>query len=149
MYKKALSLMLVSFLIQMICIAPVSAFAPTNTETERVARMKERIGAAQLEKKRVVITPRDGTKLNGRISEVKEDSFVVSDEKTGATTEIRYEDATQVKAKGSGLSTGTKVLIGVGIAAAVVVLVLVAKPLGKSPFPKCNADMSNAPCNNN
>jgi hypothetical protein len=71
MYKRALSLMLVSFLIQMICIAPVSAFAPTNTETERVARMKERIGAAQLEKKRVVITRRDGTKLNEQPCPIK------------------------------------------------------------------------------
>ncbi len=144
MYKKPLSFMLVSFLIQMICITSVSAVVPTDTEMQRIAKMKERISVIQLEQKRVVITRRDGTKLKGRISEVKESSFFIKDERTDTTIEVKYNDATQVKTKGKGLSTGTKVLIGV--VAAAVILVLIIKPLGKSPFPKCNADMSNAPC---
>jgi len=73
----------------------------------------------------------------GRISEIKEFSFVINDEQTGTIIEVKNEDVTQVKTKGNGLSTGAKILIEVGIAAAVVVLVLVTKPLGKSPFPKC------------
>ena len=147
MYKKLLTLLLVSFLVQMICIPPVSAVMQTDKETQRIAKMKERIGLVHLEQKRVVITLRDGTKLKGRISEVNESSFIITDEKTGATSEVKYDDAVQVKTKGN-FSTGTKVLIGVGIAVAAVVLLVAIKPLGKSPFPKCNADQSNAPCDN-
>lgn len=147
MFKKLLSIILVSFLLQMICITPVSIIAQTDKETQRIAKMKKDMGEIQLNKKRFIITRRDGMILNGRISEVKESSFVIRDEQ-GTTSEVKYDDVTQIKSKSSGLSTGTKVLIGVGIAAAVVVLVLIVKPLGKSPFPKCNADQSNAPCDN-
>jgi hypothetical protein len=119
----------------------------TDKETQRIAKMKKRIGLVHLEKKHIVITRRGGTKLNGRISEVNESSFIITDEKTGATSEVKYDDAVQVKTKGN-FSTGTKVLIGVGIAVAAVVLLVAIKPLGKSPFPKCNADQSNAPCDN-
>lgn len=146
MYKKPLSLILVSFLIHMICITSVSAVVPTDKETRRIARMKERISVIQLEKKRVVITRRDGTKLKGLTGEVRESSFFITDEQTGAASEVNFDDVAQVKTKKKGLSTSTKVLIGVGIVAAAVVLVLIIKPLGKSPFPKCNADLSNAPC---
>lgn len=148
MYKKLLSLILVSFLIQMVCISPVSAVVITDTETQRIAEMKEHISRIYLENKRVTITRRDGTKLKGHISEVKESSFIIRDEQTDATNEINYDEAIQVKSKSNGLSTRTKILLGVGIAAAVVVVVLIVKPLGKSPFPKCNADRSNAPCDN-
>lgn len=145
MFKKNLSLMLVTFLMQMICIAPVSAVVPADKETERVSKLKEHISAIHLKKKRAIITLRDETKLKGRIGEVKEFSFSISDERTDTTSEVRFESVAQVKTKGNALATSTKILIGAGIAA-VVVLVLIIKPLGKSPFPKCNADQSNAPC---
>lgn len=149
MYEKLFSLMLAAFVIQTICITPVSAVVRTDKVTQHIAKMKERVSVNHLEKKRVVITRRDGTKLKGHISEIKENSFIINDEQTGITSEVNNNDVTQVKPKGNGLSTGAKILIGVGIAAtAVVVLVLVTKPLGKSPFPKCNADQSNAPCDN-
>ncbi len=89
MYKKALSVMLVSFLIQVICVKQVLAVVPANTETLRIARMKERIGEIQLEKKRAVVTLRDKTKLTGRIGEVRETSFSIADERTNATIEVR------------------------------------------------------------
>jgi len=132
----------------MICITSVSAVVPNDKETQRIAKMKERISVIQLEKKRVVITRWDGTKLKGRTGEIKESSFFITDEQTGATSEVNYNDVAQVKTKGKGLSTSTKVLIGVGIAVAAVALLFIIKPLGKSPFPKCNADKSNAPCDN-
>ncbi|HXH68890.1 MAG TPA: hypothetical protein VNI60_00945 [Pyrinomonadaceae bacterium] len=126
----------------------MSAVVRTDKETHRIAKMKERISVIHLEKKRGIITRRDGTKLKGRISEVKESSFIIRDEQTGTTSEVKNDDVTQVKTKGNGLATSTKVLIGVGIAAAAVILLVIIKPLGRSPFPKCNADQSNAPCDN-
>ncbi len=127
---------------------PVAADEQTDKKTKRIAKMKERISVSHLVKKHVTITRRDGTKLKGRISEVNESSFIIKDEQTGAISEVKYDDATQVKTKGNGLSTSAKILIGVGIAAAAVVLLVAIKPLGRSPFPKCNADQSNAPCDN-
>ncbi len=97
MCKKLLSLILVSFLIQMICITSVSAVAQTDTETQRIARMKERVGVIHLENKRVTISRRDGTKLKGRITKVKKSSFIVEDEQTDATSEVKYDDVLQVK----------------------------------------------------
>ncbi len=71
MYKKPLSFILVSFLIQLMCITSVSAVVPTETETQRIAKMKERISVIQLEKKRVIIKRRDGTKIKGALVKLR------------------------------------------------------------------------------
>lgn len=148
MFRKFLSFILISAAFQMICTTSVSAaVGQADKETERIAKIKERVNAAHLGKKTVVVTRRGAAKLKGYVSEVNEFSFVVRSEQSGTPSEVRFDDVTQVKSKGSGLSSGTKILIGAGIAAAVI-LVLIVKPLGGSPFPKCNADQSNAPCDN-
>jgi hypothetical protein len=61
-----------------ICVTPVPAGQQTDKETQRIAEVKERISAVGfLEKKRVIITRRDSTKLRGRVSEIKEDSLAL------------------------------------------------------------------------
>ncbi len=145
MFKKSISLALVWLLIQTICVAPASAFMQTDGEAQQTAKLKARINEiSRGEKKRASVTRRDGVKLAGRISEVKEDSFVIIDEKIGTTTTVAYSDVTQVNSKGKGLTTGAKVAIGAGLAA--VVLVLIIKPLGGLPFPPCTSDTPTAPC---
>jgi hypothetical protein len=122
MLQKFLSLALASLLIQVICVTPVPAGQQTDKETQRIAEVKERISAIGLvEKKRDIITRRDSTKLTGRVSEIKKDSFVITDDKTGTSSTVAYSDVTQVKSKGDGLSRGTKITIGARIAAAAVI----------------------------
>ena len=52
------------------------------------------------------------------MSEIKDNSFVVVDEKTGGATEIPYSNVKQVK--GKNLSTGVKIAIGVAFAVALL-----------------------------
>jgi len=117
MFQKSLSLALALILSGMICVTPVSARLQTDQETQRIAKVKERISVISLvEHKRVVITRRDGTKLRGRVSEMTGVSFVITDDQTDTNTTVAYSDVTQVKSKGDGFSTGAKIAIGAGLA---------------------------------
>jgi hypothetical protein len=55
------------------------------------------------------------------VSQVNANSFVVTDEKSAATTEIQFSDVD--KLAGSNMSTGKKIAIGFGIGVAVWLLV--------------------------
>jgi hypothetical protein len=56
---------------------------------------------------------RDKTKLKGYVSEAGQDSFVIVNEKTSATSTVSYEQVKQVK--GNNLSTAAEIALGVGI----------------------------------
>lgn len=78
---------------------------------------------------RVEVRLRDNTKLKGSISVAGEDSFTITDSKTGASQTVAYADVTQVKRPRGGLSTRMWVIIGAAAVAAVVVGVTVIKPV--------------------
>ena len=84
----------------------------------KAAVLKLGTGAAA----RVRVTLRDKTKLEGYVSGVGDDSFAVTNVKTGAVTTVAYPQVKTVK--GNNLSTGAKIAIGAGVAAAVVLLIL-------------------------
>jgi len=60
------------------------------------------------------------------ISHADEDSFVITDIKTGAATEAPYTDVTQEK--GQNLLTGATVAIAAAVAAGVTLLVIYLAP---------------------
>ncbi len=123
MPKKFLSLLLAGLLIQLLSVQSASAHPMVDKQTKLAEKVKEgvsKLGVGQ--DARVELRLRDKTKLAGYISEVKEDSFVVSDAKTGDATSISYSNVTQVK--GHNLSTGAKIAIGIGIGAGIVLIVL-------------------------
>ncbi len=62
--------------------------------------------------------------------------------------EVKNEDVTQVKTKGNGLSTGAKILIEGWDCRRCSSFSACYKAFGKMPFSKCNADQSNAFCDN-
>lgn len=70
---------------------------------------------------RIEVKLRDKTKLKGYVSQVGEDSFVITDATTGTETNVPYPNVT--KATGANMSTGEKitiiVLLGVIVALAV------------------------------
>jgi preprotein translocase subunit SecF len=122
MPKKFLSLLLAGLLIQLICVQSASANPMADKQTRLAEKVKEgvsKLGVGQ--DARVELRLRDKTKLAGYISEVKEDSFVISDAKTGDATTIPYSNVTQVK--GHNLSTGAKIAIGIGIGVGIVLIV--------------------------
>jgi hypothetical protein len=77
------------------------AGAPTvvaKSKAEKAAEQaaKVKVGIAKLgvgEAARVTVRLRDKTKLSGYVSRIGEDSFAVTDLKTGATTEVAYPSA--------------------------------------------------------
>lgn len=124
MFKKYLILGLTVLVINLF-LSP-SVFAGTTGEkeakfTERVKTNIAKLGTGK--DAQVEIKLRDKTKLKGYVSEIKENSFVVVDDKTGNAAEVPYSNAKQVK--GNNLSTGVKIAIGAAILVGVVVLICI------------------------
>lgn len=65
---------------------------------------------------RVKIKLRNGSEVKGRLTQTADNSFTLTDEKTGAKTDINYTDVQ--KLSGRGWSKKTKIAIGVGAAVA-------------------------------
>jgi len=124
MFKKSLSLALVGALIfTMVIAAPVAAKSKAEKETARAAKVKAGVAKLGVGKEaRIAVKLRDKTRVSGYISQADDDSFVITDIKTGATTEVAYTDVTQ--AKGHNLSTGATIAIAVAVAVGVTLLVL-------------------------
>ena len=132
MYKKVLSALLALLLIY---LAPlhVSAKSKAEQEAQRAEKVKQSIAKLGVGRDaRIVVKLKDKRKLAGFISEAGEDSFVLSDLKTGMATTVAYPSVTQ--ARGNNLSTGAKVAIGVGIGVAILLIILYAVNAGGVRF---------------
>ncbi len=124
MFKKSLSFMLAITMIFTLAGAP-SVSAKTKAEKEAAFAAKVKTEIAELgagRNARVAVKLRDKTKLAGYISQVGEESFVVTDLKTGANTEVPYPQV--AGAKGQNLSTGAIIAISAAVAVGVTLLVL-------------------------
>lgn len=122
MFKKYLTLFLSILIINLSLGASVFAGTKGNKTAENAEKVKTRIlklGTGT--DARIEVKLRDNTKLKGYVSEIKENSFVVIDDKTGNASEVPYPNAKQIK--GNNLSTGVKIVIGVGIVLAVIILI--------------------------
>jgi hypothetical protein len=86
------------------------------TEKVRVAVTKLGTGPAA----RIQVKLQDDTQLIGYLSEVRDDSFVIVDDKTGSAHAMLYPQVKHVK--GNNLSTGAKIAIGVGIAIGIIAI---------------------------
>ncbi|HEX8501323.1 MAG TPA: hypothetical protein VF659_12145 [Pyrinomonadaceae bacterium] len=121
MLKKVCSVILSALLLQ---AAAIPAFAKTSAEKEAKRAEKVRAQIAKLGTGKdalVKLELRDKTKLEGYVSEVGAESFVVTS-KAGVATTVAYPQVG--KARGNNLATGDKIVIGIGIAAAIVLLIL-------------------------
>lgn len=121
MFKKYLTLIL-TFLILNLSLSAV-AFAETKAEKEAKFADKVKVNVTKLgtgTEAKIQVKLKDGTKLKGYVSQINENSFVVTDEKTGVATEIPYPNAKQVK--GNNLSTGAKIAIGIAIGFGLAIL---------------------------
>ncbi|MGH9970193.1 MAG: hypothetical protein ACREBG_20690 [Pyrinomonadaceae bacterium] len=77
---------------------------------------------------RVEVKLRDNAKLKGYISDTGQDSFTLTDSKTGAQQMVAYSDVTRVKKAGGGISKRTWVTLA-GVAAGAVITWIVVKPV--------------------
>src|SRR6266542_2080955 len=114
MFKQSLSLVLSGLLIY-----PMgAALASAQSQAEQQAQVATKAKAEILKRgvggqARVTVTRRDKTTLTGYISRAGEDSFDVTDAKTGESATVTYNEVAQVK--GRGLSRTTKLVIGMGV----------------------------------
>src|SRR5262249_53213212 len=135
MVKKLLSITLVALLTNLITVPAI--FAKSSAEKEEQKAEKVKAGIQKLgigEQARVKLRLKDKTKLEGYVSEVSDESFVVVDPKSGSSTTVSYPQVGQVK--GHNLSKGAKIAIGVGIGVivlAAVVAIVVANSDIKFP----------------
>ena len=121
MLKKICSVALAALLLQ---AAAAPALAKTNAEKEakRVEKVRTQIAKLGTGKDAVIrVELRDKTRLEGYVSEIGAESFIVTN-KAGMATTVAYPQVGKVK--GNNLSTGTKIAIGIGVAAAIVLLIL-------------------------
>jgi sRNA-binding regulator protein Hfq len=90
-------------------------------QTEKIKSAIAKLGTGKEAKVKVIL--KDGTKLNGYVSEIKADSFVIINEKTGVARELLYEQAKQTKRNNSkkGLA-----IAGIVFGVAMVVIGIVA-----------------------
>jgi dienelactone hydrolase len=114
MFKKGLSVVLVGFLISV--AGGRLAYAGSKEEKEIRFAEKVKAGISKLgtgTEARIEVKLRNKTKLKGYVTEAGEDSFVIVDEKTSATSRVTYSQVKQVK--GNNLSKGAEIAIGVGV----------------------------------
>ena len=123
MLKKVVSLIVVGFLLSVTGVS--SAYAGSKEEKEIRFAEKVKAGISKLgtgAEARIEVKLRDKTKLKGYVSEAGADSFVVVDEKTGATSTVNYAQVKQVK--GHNLSTAAEIALGVGVILLPIIVVL-------------------------
>jgi hypothetical protein len=129
MFRRALAVMISGILLSStVGYQPAHAQTPGGTRAAEETRAAvQRLGAGT--KKRVEVRLQDGTKLSGPVSAAGEETFTVTDSKTGQPRTVAYADVARVKKAGGGLSARTWVIIGAAAATAVIVGVTVIEPV--------------------
>ena len=130
MKRRYLAFALVGLLLQSFVGMPATAMAAVaaKTQAEKDAQTLEtvKVKVARLgvgEKARVTVKFKDGTKLKGYISQVKDEEFIVRDRKTDAPSVVRYRDVARVDSN-RGHSTARNVALGTAIGVGSVLTVL-------------------------
>lgn len=114
MLKKVLYVVLVGFLFSAAGVRLAYAGTKEEKETRFASKVKEGISKLGTgEQARLEVKLRDKTKLKGYVSEAGQDSFVVVNEKSNATSTVSYSQVKQVK--GNNLSTAAEIALGIGI----------------------------------
>lgn len=124
MPNRILAIALTGLLIcALVSVPTASARARPDKQTRLTEKVKAGIFKLGTGKDSLVaVKLRDKKVLVGYISEAKDDTFVVSDPKTGTDSPVAYADVTQVK--GHNLGTGAKIGIGIAIGAGIALIVL-------------------------
>ena len=121
MLNRVLSFVLALSLTSVINTKPVLASSKEKESSQSTQKVKRGIIKLSVGKvAKVTLKLRDNTELAGYVSEVRDESFVVTDAKTGMSTAVAYMNVTQVK--GQNLSTKAKVAIWVSVGIGVTLL---------------------------
>ena len=131
MFTKFIVMVLIALCINLSGVLAINAQTQNNREDENLRKVKTNVAKIFGGKRgKVTVKYKNGTKIKGYITEVKDENFSVSNSKTGNITVVQYADVESVN-KNAGLPTAAKVGL---ISAAVVVglIVIVGVGLGSS-----------------
>lgn len=130
MLRRALAIMISGILCGL-----TLGYQPARAQTQDANKSAEKARAAVQKlgvdpQRRVEVKLLDGTKLKGSISAAGDDTFNITDAKSGAPRTVAYADVAQVKKSGGGgLSTRGWIIIAAAAATAVIVGVTVVEPV--------------------
>lgn len=113
--------------------AQFRVIAQASQDESRVEKVKKDVAKRGTgTKARVKVKLGNGSKLKGYISQARDDSFTLTDPKTGQSTTLAYSDVTEVTKQG-GLSIGAKIGIGVAIGVGALAIIYLAG-CGGTPY---------------
>lgn len=124
MLRKSLATTIAVVLLHtLLYVQPASASSKAEKAARLAAQVKEKLSNFGVGKSaHVAIKLRSKAMLGGYVESTGEESFVLTNLKTGDSTTVAYTDVTQVRAH--NLSTGAKIAIGIAIGVAAVLIVL-------------------------
>ncbi len=103
-----------------------SVWAQTGNDADLAAKARakvEKLGTGHNASVEVKLL--DSTRVKGYISAAEQESFTVTDNKTGVTRTIDYADVSQVKKSSGGLSSRSWIIIGAAAAGAIATWIVV------------------------
>jgi sRNA-binding regulator protein Hfq len=113
--RRTLTILFLALAIVLTSFGPVArAQSGLNTETKAKAEVVNRLNKKET---RVKVKLRNGSAVKGRITQSGENSFTLTDEKTGSHSDIAYADVLNVE--GRGMSKKKKTFIAIGAGAAI------------------------------
>jgi small nuclear ribonucleoprotein (snRNP)-like protein len=113
--KRTPTTLFLAYALVLSSVGPVARAQSTlSTETKAKTEVVDRLNKKET---RVKVKLRNGSEVKGRITQTGENSFTLTDEKTGSHSDIVYADVLNVE--GRGMSKKKKTFIAIGVGAAV------------------------------
>ena len=112
--KRTLTTLFLAHALVLSTLGPAARAQSTlNAETKAKAEVVNRLNKKET---RVKVKLRNGSEMKGRITQSSENSFTLTDEKTGNRSDIAYADVVNVEGRGMSKKKKTFIAIGVGVA---------------------------------
>jgi translation initiation factor IF-1 len=117
--KRTLTTLFLAHALVLSTLGPATrAQSNLNTETKAKTEVVDRLNKKET---RVKVKLRNGSEMKGRITQSGDNSFTLTDEKTGNKSDIAYADVVNVE--GRGMSKKKKMFIAIGAGAVVLAAV--------------------------
>jgi translation initiation factor IF-1 len=117
--KRTLTTLFLAHALVLSALGPgMRAQSNLNAETKAKTEVVDRLNKKET---RVKVKLRNGSEMKGRITQSGDNSFTLTDEKTGSKSDIAYADVVNIE--GRGMSKKKKMFIAIGAGAAVLVAV--------------------------
>ena len=112
--KRTLTVSFLALAIVLSTLGPVARAQSTlNAETKAKTEVVDRLNKKET---RVKVKLRNGSEMKGRITQSSDNSFTLTDEKTGNKSDIAYADVVNVEGRGMGKKKKMFIAIGAGAA---------------------------------